>query len=74
MSTVASPSPNTVTLALPVVGWLVGSNDDTIAKLYDAVSVIISLLDLIHWPLSAEVNVLAILVVVVLLCIATSDS
>jgi cytochrome b561 len=60
-----------VTLALPVAGWLVCSNDDTPARSYDAVSVIIPLLD--PTVTSAD-NVLAILVVVVLHLIATSDS
>jgi len=71
MSTVASPSPYTVTRALPVAGWLGWSNDDTIATSYDAVFVIIPLLD----PTVTSADfVLAMLAVVVLHFIATSDS
>jgi cytochrome b561 len=71
MSTVASPSPYTVTLALPVAGWLAWSNDDTEARLYDAVSVTMPLVD--PTVTSADL-VLATLAVVVLHIIATSDS
>jgi cytochrome b561 len=71
MSTVASPSPYTVTLALPVAGWLAWSNDDTEARSYDAVSVTMPLVD--PTVTSADL-VLATLAVVVLHFIATSDS
>jgi hypothetical protein len=71
MSTVASPSPYTVTLALPVAGWLAWSNDDTEARSYDAVSVTMPLVD--PTVTSADL-VLATLAVVVLHIIATSDS
>jgi hypothetical protein len=45
MSTAASPRPYTVTLALPVEGLFDCINGDTVARSYDAVSVILPLLD-----------------------------